>query len=338
MTPLRVVVVGAGRAGSVHARNFAAGVPGAELAGVADADVEARRERAAEFGCDAYPDLEAVVSDDRVDAVVIGTPTFTHAEIATAALAAGKHVLSEKPLASSLDEAQAIAAAVAGSDRVFMIGFMRRFDAGFRRAADRIAAGDIGQPLLVRSTTRGPGLPPPWAWDPAGSGGLVAEVNSHDLDTVRWLGGADLERVHAVGRAAKRPDLAEEHPGFIDLLAVTAELSNGALGQIDGACPATYGYDARVEVYGSEGVVFAGSPVEGPLLVRAGEARRDPVRAWAELFADAYRSEDVHFVRACRGETEPSPTVADGVAALEGAFAVNLSVAEDRAVALGEVR
>ncbi|MFP3915722.1 MAG: Gfo/Idh/MocA family oxidoreductase, partial [Actinomycetota bacterium] len=224
------------------------------------------------------------------------------------------------------------------SARVFMIGFMRRFDAGFRRVAQRIADGDIGEPLLVRSTTRGPGLPPSWAWDPVGSGGLVAEVNSHDLDTVRWLTGSDLERIHAVGRAGKRPDLAEKHPGFVDLLVITAELSSGAIGQIDGACPATYGYDARVEVYGTEGVVFAGSPVEGPLLVRAGEARRDPVRAWAELFADAYRAEDIHFVRACRGYDEPSPTVADGVAALEGAFAVNLSVAEGRPVDVAEVR
>lgn len=335
---VRVVVVGAGRAGSVHARNFAAGVRGAALVGVSDADPEVGRALAEELSCRTYPDVDEVVADDTVDAVVIGTPTFAHAEIATAALSAGKHVLSEKPLASSLEEARDIVSAAAASHRTFMIGFMRRFDVGFRRAAERIAAGDIGEPLLVRSTTRGPGLPPSWAWDPAGSGGLVAEVNSHDLDTVRWLSGADIERVHAVGRAAKRPDLAEEHPGFIDLLAVTAELSSGALGQIDGACPATYGYDARVEVYGSEGVVFAGSPVEGPLLVRAGQAHRDPVRAWAELFAEAYRAEDVHFTRACRGEVEASPTVADGVAALEAAFAVNLSVAENRSVAVEELR
>lgn len=336
--PVRVVVVGAGRAGSVHARNFASGVPGATLVGVADADTEAREARAEELECVGYPDVQAVMADDKVDAIVIGTPTFTHADIATAALSAGKHVLSEKPLASSLEEARRIAAAVVEANSTFMVGFMRRFDRGFRRAAERISAGDIGEPLLVRSTTRGPGLPPAWAWDPVGSGGLVAEVNSHDLDTVRWLSGAEIDRVHAVGRAAKRPDLAEEHPGFIDLLAVTAELSSGAVAQIDGACPATYGYDARVEVYGSEGAVFAGSPVEGPLLIRAGEAHRDPVRAWAELFADAYRTEDIHFVRACRGEAAPSPTVADGLAALEGAFAVNRSIAEDRAVALEELR
>lgn len=335
---LRVVVIGAGRAGSVHARNFAAGVAGATLVGVADVDGEARKARAEEVAVLAYPDVEAVMADDEVDAVVIGTPTFTHAEIATAALSAGKHVLSEKPLASSLEEAHRIASAVEKSGKTFMIGFMRRFDRGFRRASERIAAGDIGEPLLVRSTTRGPGLPPPWAWNPSGSGGLVAEVNSHDLDTVRWLSRSDIDRVHAVGRAAKRPDLADQHPGFIDLLAVTAELSSGALGQIDGACPATYGYDARVEVYGSEGVVFAGSPVEGPLLVRAGEAHRDPVRAWAELFADAYRAEDVHFTLACRGEAESIPGVAEGLAALEGAFAVNRSVAENRAVGLEELR
>lgn len=338
MSELGVLVVGVGRAGMVHARNFSAGVPGARLVGVADPMEEARERAAAELGCAAFDDPGAAVADDRVDAVVIGSPTFTHASLAVAALEAGKPVLTEKPLASSLEEAAAIAAAVEASGAVFMIGFMRRFDAGFRRAAELIAAGDIGEPLLVRSTTRGPGLPPSWAWDVERSGGLVAEVNSHDLDTVRWLTGQEYLTVTAAGRPAKRPDLAEQHPGFVDTLVVQCELDRGALAHIDGACPATYAYDARVEVYGSEGVVFAGSPVEGPLLVRKGEARRDPVRGWAHLFAAAYRAEDAHFVAACRGDADPTPGIGDGLRALEAAVAVNLSLREGRTVAVKELR
>ena len=109
------------------------------------------------------------------------------------------------------------------------MAFMRRFDPSWMSLAERIAAGEIGEPLLVRSTGRGPGLPPEWALDPETSGGLIAEVNSHDLDSIRWFSGQEFETVYAVGRAAKRPDLVERFPGFVDVVLATFELSGGAL-------------------------------------------------------------------------------------------------------------
>jgi predicted dehydrogenase len=187
----------------------------------------------------------------------------------------------------------------------------------------------------VRSTGRGPGLPPEWALDPSRSGGLIAEVNSHDLDSIRWFSGQELESVYAIGRAAKRPDLAQRYPGFVDLVLASFELSGGALGELDGACPADYGYDARVEIYGSDGVAFAGDPRRGSaLLIRRGEAVAEPVLGWRDLFAAAYRAEDAHLVAVARGETEPRTSVDDGVRALEGVFAVNRSLAEGSPVTL----
>jgi myo-inositol 2-dehydrogenase/D-chiro-inositol 1-dehydrogenase/scyllo-inositol 2-dehydrogenase (NAD+) len=333
---LRVAVVGAGRAGMVHARNIAAGVGGATLAALADPNEDALAAGAEETGCErTFADPQQAVTADGVDAVVIASPTFTHAELAIAALAAGKHVLCEKPLASTVAEAEAIARAASESDAAFLMGFMRRFDQSWASVAERIAAGEIGRPLLVRSTGRGPGLPPEWALDPETSGGLIAEVNSHDLDTIRWLSGQEFESVYAVGRAAKRPDLAERFPGFVDVVLATFELSGGSLAQLDGACPADYGYDARVEVYGTEGVAFAGDPRRGSaLLVRRGEAVAQPVLGWRDLFADAYRAEDAHLVAVARSEVEPRTTVEDGVRALEAVFAVNRSLAERAPVAL----
>jgi predicted dehydrogenase len=331
---LRVALVGAGRAGLVHGRNLATGVPGARLVAVADPVPEARQRAAAELGCQrTLGDPLAAATDDGVDAVVIASPTFTHAAVAVAALQAGKHVLCEKPLASALEDAWRIQAAADGSSGSLVMGFMRRFDAGFTRASERIRAGDIGDPVFVRSTGRGPGLPPEWAHDPRRSAGLIAEVNSHDLDTVRWLSSREFQTVYAVGRAAKRPDLAARYPGFVDLVAVTCELSDGGLAQVDGACPAGYGYDARVEVYGTEGVVMAGDPLAGSaLLVRADGAVTDPVRSWRELFADAYRAEDAHLVRVARGEEEPRAGLGDGVAALQAALAVNRSLRDGQPV------
>jgi myo-inositol 2-dehydrogenase/D-chiro-inositol 1-dehydrogenase/scyllo-inositol 2-dehydrogenase (NAD+) len=340
MSDLRVLVVGAGRAGLVHARNFAAGVPGGRLIALADPNETTLAAAAQEVGCERmYADPVAAATDDAVDAVVIASPTFAHAEVAVAALEAGKYVLCEKPIASTAEDADAIADAAIAAEGVFLMGFMRRFDDGFARAAEAIQAGEIGEPLFVRSTGRGPGLPPEWAWDPARSIGLIAEVNSHDLDTVRWLSGQEFESAYAIGRAAKRPDIAERYPGFVDLVAATFELSGGALAQVDGACPADYGYDARVEVYGSEGVVFAGDPrADSALVVRADRAASRPVRSWRNVFAEAYRREDAHLVAVARGLEEPRTTVEDGRRALDAALAVRLSLAEQRRVELAPAR
>ena len=337
---LNVVLVGAGRAGLVHGRNFAVGIPGARLAAIADPSADARERAARELGCDRlFEDPLEAIAGQGVDAVVVAGPTFTHAQIAVAALQAGMHVLCEKPLASDLEEAKAIADAEASSSVSLSMAFMRRFDRGFKRAAERIAAGDIGQPVLVRSSGRGPGLPPEWAWDVTRSGGLIAEVNSHDLDTVRWMSGQELDSVHALGRAAKRPDIAARYPGFVDVVVASFELDGGALAQIDGACPADYGYDARVEVYGTEGTILVGGPVQASaLLVRKDGAIADPVGSWRDLFADAYRAEDEHFVAVAREEAAPVAGIEEGVRALEGVIAVNRSLAERRPVSIEEVR
>ena len=342
MTELvRVLLVGAGRAGMVHARNFAAGVPGAHLVGVADPSESARERAVAELGegVRGFEDPVSAATDDGIDAVVIGSPTFTHADVAVSALEAGKHVLCEKPIASTLEEGERIVAADAASAGTLVMAFMRRFDAGFQRVAERLAAGDIGEPLLVKSTGRGPGLPPEWAWDTSRSGGLAAEVNSHDLDTVRWLSGQEFTRVHATGRAAKRPDIAERYPGFVDLIVMSCELDGGALAVVDGACPADYGYDARVEVYGSEGVLFAGDTRQGPtMLVRNDGAVMDPVKSWRTLFADGYRAEDRHLVGVVRGDEEPRTAPIDGLRALEAVMAANESIAAKRPVEIAEIR
>jgi predicted dehydrogenase len=338
--PLRVAVVGAGRAGLVHGRTLAGGVRGAVLAGVADPDPQHLADALEELDCArGWGDPLAAATDDEVDALVIASPTFTHAAVATRAAEAGKHVLCEKPLASSVEEGRTVEAAVAASGTTFLMGFMRRFDLRWAEAKERIRAGEIGDPVFVRSTGRGPGLPPEWAWDPDRSLGLIGEVNSHDLDTVRWLSGREIQSVQAVGRAVKRPDIAARYPGFIDLVVVTLELSEGGLAQLDGACPAGYGYDARVEVYGTEGTLLVGGPVgPGPIVVREGSAMARPVRSWRDLFAAAYRAEVEHLVAAVTDEAQPLTDVVDGLRALEAAVAVNRSLREGGRVALEEIR
>lgn len=336
---LRVCLIGAGRAGLVHGRNFAGGVRGAQLVGVADTDSWVAGAAAAELGVRMLPvtPVEAATSDE-VDAVIVASPTFTHADVVVPALQAGKSVLCEKPLAATLQDAERVAEAEHSSSGTLLMGFMRRFDQQFSRAAQRIEAGDIGRPVLVKSTGRGPGLPPEWAWDTRRSGGLAAEVNSHDFDTVRWLSGQEFLSVHAVGRAAKRPDIRASYPDFADVLVATFELSEGGVASVDGACPADYGYDARAEVYGTEGTLLIGSPVAAsPMLVRSAGAAMDTVASWRTLFADAYRAEDEHLVRVALGEEQPRANVRDGLRALEAVVAANRSMSDGTQIALTDM-
>jgi scyllo-inositol 2-dehydrogenase (NAD+) len=235
MEPVRVCVTGVGRAGMVHALNFRHRIADAQLVAVVDANEATARERAAELDVPfAFDRIEAALSKVDFEAVCIATPTFTHAPMVIAAAQAGKHVLCEKPMALTLDEADAMIAAARQADVVLQIGFMRRFDPAFRAAKEQIEAGAIGDPMVVRTLTRGPGLPPRWACDPATSIGMLAEVNSHDFDAVRWLAGSEFSRIYAEAATLKAPQLGEEFPGFYDTAVVNMRLTSGALGVIEG--------------------------------------------------------------------------------------------------------
>ena len=176
------------------------------------------------------------------DAVVITTPTFTHRELVIQAAAGGKHMLCEKPMALTLEECDEMMAAAERSLVILQIGFMRRFDPDFEAAWARIEAGEIGRPMVVKSLTHGPGLPPAWARDLRTSNGMLAEVNSHDWDTVRWLTSSDPQRVYAEAANFKgeRDGVHTEH--FYDNVLVTIRFESGALGSISGICPCEYGY------------------------------------------------------------------------------------------------
>jgi predicted dehydrogenase len=329
MKSVRICLVGAGRVGMVHAFNFRHRIAEAQLVAMVDANQATARERAGELDVSlVFDSIESALSQVDFDAACIATPTFTHAPIVIAAAQAGKHVLCEKPMALTLDEADAMIAAARQADVILQIGFMRRFDPAFRAAKEQIEAGAIGDPIMVRTLTRGPGLPPRWACDPATSIGMLAEVNSHDFDTVRWLAGSEFSRVYAEAATLKAPQLGEQFPGFYDTAVVNVRLASGALAVIDGCCPVEYGYDARAEVLGSAGVLFIGELRERAL-VRC--TREDGVvtkqfTAWAKRFKAGYLAEDEHFVNCIRTGEPPEVTGEDGRRALEGVLAATRSI------------
>jgi len=336
MTSLRVMVIGAGRAGQVHATNLAESVQGAVVTAVVDENLDAAQRLAVLLGIGVtFPSLTAALEAGAFEAVVITAPTYTHRELAVQAAAAGKHIFCEKPMALSVEDCTAMIDASARAGVVLQIGFMRRFQPEFVEAKRRVMAGDIGEPMVIKSLTRGPGLPPAWAWDLRASNGMLAEVNSHDFDCVRWLVGADIVRVYTETANRKGVARGVTVPDFYDNAVVSLRFTNDAIGTIDGTCPADYGYDARVELLGSEGLLLIGDVRGQPIL----ELRNRDIgvvgpthRTWPERFADGYRAEMRAFVRAVRDGTEPVVSGVDGRAAVRAVIAANRSWQEERPI------
>jgi scyllo-inositol 2-dehydrogenase (NAD+) len=335
---MKFCLIGAGRAGLVHARNLKTRIKTAELVGLCDANREALEQAGRELDVPALDtDYRAAIRRPEVEAVIIVTPTFLHREIACEAAACGKHIFLEKPMALTVDECRQINAAVAAAGVALQIGFMRRFDDGFMAAREMLDAGDLGRVMIIKSTGRGPGLPPPWIYDVSRSNGVLAEVNSHDFDSIRWLAGSDPIRVYAEAENFKCDEAREAWPRFYDNAVVTLRFANGALGMLDGTCPAHYGYDARMEILCENGVLTLGTP-QAPGVTRIernGAIINRAVKSWRNLFRDAYVAELEHFIECARAGRQPRVTGWDGLKAVEAVVAANRSIVEGRPIEIG---
>jgi myo-inositol 2-dehydrogenase/D-chiro-inositol 1-dehydrogenase/scyllo-inositol 2-dehydrogenase (NAD+) len=244
-------------------------------------------------------------------------------------------------MALNLQECDDIIAGAGQHGVILQLGFMRRFDPEFMAAASRIEAGEIGQPMMIKSLTHGPGLPPAWARDLRTSNGMLAEVNSHDWDTTRWLMGSNHERVYV--EVANFKGLANnvDTPHFYDNVLVNIRFENGGLGSISGVCPCGYGYDARVEIVGEKGILQIGE-LKGQAVVVC--TNRDqglitPIyRTWPERFAWAYINEMKHFVECIQQGKPPRVGGEDGRWAVAGVLAGTRSLLEERPVTIREVQ
>jgi myo-inositol 2-dehydrogenase/D-chiro-inositol 1-dehydrogenase/scyllo-inositol 2-dehydrogenase (NAD+) len=329
MQKIRFCLIGTGRAGRVHLQNLARRIPTAELVALCDANAETLATAGREYpGTKLFADYREAVASPEIDAVVIVTPTFLHCQIACAAAEHGKHVFLEKPMAVSVDECRAINDAVRRAGVKLQLGFMRRFDEGFLKAKEILESGELGRVMVIKSTGRGPGLPPPWIFDVSRSNGIIAEVNSHDLDSLNWFVGKDVERVYAEAVNVKCDQARKDHPEFYDNVVSTFRFVDGTLGVVDGTCPADYGYDARVEILCAKGVLFLGHVTDsGATKVTVdGRVVSQAVKSWRTLFKDAYLAEMEHFIQSICEDATPRVTGEDGLRAVSLAVAVNQSL------------
>lgn len=328
---IQVCLIGAGRAGLVHARNLAQRLPAAALAAVCDTNEALLHQAGDEFAVPRsmrFADYREALSRREIDAVVIVTPTFLHEPIAVAAAGAGKHVFLEKPMAVTVAECQRIIEATTVAGVKLQIGFMRRFDESFLRAKEVLDSGELGKVMIIKSTGRGPGGPGPWMWDLRKSNGIVAEVNSHDIDSLHWYTGSTITRAFAEAHNFKMPEARPQFPDFYDNVVATFRFACDAIGVVDGTCPAHYGYDARVEILCEKGVIFIGAAKEqGMEYITVEEGLRgSAVKSWRTLFREAYLAEMEHFIDCIRHDRQPRVTGLDGQRAVAAVLAVNESI------------
>jgi myo-inositol 2-dehydrogenase/D-chiro-inositol 1-dehydrogenase len=335
MSPVRIGVIGAGRIGRMHAELIAGRVPGAALAGVHDVRPDAAAELAALLAVPSAASVDELLEDPAVDAVAICSSTETHADFIVAAARAGKAIFCEKPVSHDLAEVDRALAVVEEAGTPFQIGFNRRFDPGHQSVRDAVADGSIGEPHLVRISSRDPELPPPGYVRV--SGGIFLDMTIHDFDMARYVTGSEVVEVYA--RGAIRIDPSYEEAGDVDTALVVLTHEDGCITSIDNSRRAVYGYDQRVEVFGSRGMAASENPFSHAGVVRTEEGSRLATLPYFFLdrYVPSYVREWEAFAAAVRngGATPVGP--ADARAPLVIGLAAWRSLREGRPVRVDEV-
>ena len=326
---LNIGIIGAGRIGKVHLQSVTRYVTDAKVVALADPFMNAETEEwARSLGVGKLTrDYKEILADPEVDAVFICSSTDTHSAISLEAIAAGKHIFCEKPVDHDLGKIKAVMQALEGSPVKYQVGFNRRFDHNFAAAREAVASGRIGELAVLKITSRDPGAPPVDYIKV--SGGIFLDMTIHDFDMVRFISGEEVTEVYAAGGVTVDPAIGEA--GDIDTAVVTLRLESGALAVIDNCRRASYGYDQRLEAFGSKGQVAISNDTASSAVVSdaSGVTAEKPLYFFLERYMQAYAAEVEAFVAAVRDDT-PVPVGIDA-----GLQSVLIGVAAKKSLELG---
>jgi len=325
MAKLGIGVLGVGEMGKRHAENVRRLVPDAQLVAVADASASRACEVAKELEIEhSFSSLDQMLERKDIDSVLIATPDKFHAKSISAAAAAGKNILCEKPLALNLEDAHAALKAVADNRVRLQMGFMRRYDPSYAAAMKRVEAGEIGQPVIFKSVGRDKDEPPIAAYQSNLNGMVFYNNTVHDFDLARWLMRDEIAEVHAYSTVTIRPEVAKY--GDIVASVVNLKYQHGAIGNIESYVQAVYGYDVRTEIVGSKGSIFIGNLRQtAATLLTANGSTHAIQDHYLTQFADAYVLQVRDFVETILKDRTPRVTGEDGLKALEIAVAAEKS-------------
>ena len=306
MKPVTFGIIGAGRIGKLHADNLLSRVDGACLKAITDPFLDEDWAASRNIPLTGK-DHRILLDDPEIDAILIGSPSAEHAQQMIECAEAGKHIFCEKPIALDPEIIRNALAEVDKSGVKLQVGFNRRFDPNFAAVQQQVVSGVLGDPHIIRITSRDPAPPP--AEYVAGSGGMFLDMTIHDFDMARFLSGGEVTEVHAYGAVLVDPEIGKA--GDIDTAVISLKFDNGALGIIENSRKAVYGYDQRVEVFGSKGTAMADNNTPTSMVVsnESGIIRDKPFYFFLERYEKAFVAEMQAFVDAIR---EDKPTLVSG--------------------------
>lgn len=337
MKQLNIGIIGAGRIGSLHAKSITYNVPSAKVLGITDVKKTGLAELAAELGIEkVYVDYKEMLADQEIDAVLVCSSTDTHADISIEAAKAGKHIFCEKPVDLTPEKVQAVIEAVKKSGVKLQVGFNRRFDHNFAKVKRMVEAGKVGDVHIIKITSRDPSPPP--AEYSAVSGGMFLDMTIHDFDMARFLAGSEVTEVYASATCLVDPAIGEA--GDVDTAIITLKFENGALGVIDNSRRAAYGYDQRIEVFGSNGAAVASNDTDTNVAFMGedGVVSDKPLYFFLERYMQSFRDEMIRFVEAVQNDTPTPASGEDGLNSLLVALAAKKSVTLGRPVSINEMK
>lgn len=334
MNELRIGIAGLGRIGKIHLDNLLQ-IPNVSVVAAADPDKNGLQyaiDKGIPHTCEGFTDLLNITE---MDAVVICSPTDTHADYVERAARAGKHIFCEKPLDLSLARVLEVLQVVSEQGVHLMLGFNRRFDKEFRKVKDLVHSGAVGQPHLVKITSRDPGAPPVSYIEK--SGGLFLDMTIHDFDMARFVVGKEVDEVYAKGTVLVDPAIGAV--GDIDTAVVTLTYTDGTMAVIDNSREAAYGYDQRVEVFGSKGMVQSNNNFHDShkLYNKKGIHAALPLHFFLERYQEAYKTEINDFIKGLRTDTPMSVDGTDGLESLKIGLACIKSLQENQPVKVAKL-
>ena len=334
---MNIGIIGAGRIGKVHAESVMRFVKGATVKAIADPFMnDATIAWAKEMGInEIYTDYRKILEDKDIEIVLICSSTDTHSKISLEAIEAGKHIFCEKPIDHDVNKIKEVMDALKKSNVKYQVGFNRRFDHNFIAAREAVKAGKIGDLNILKICSRDPGAPPVSYIKV--SGGIFLDMTIHDFDMVRFMSGDEVEEVYAIGGVLVDPAIGEA--GDIDTAIITLKLKSGALAVIDNCRRATYGYDQRVEAFGSLGQVAIGNDTDSLAVISNadGVTAEKPKLFFLERYMGAYTAEVNSFIQAVQNDTPTEVNVVDGLKPVLIGLAAKLSLKENRPVKIAEI-
>ncbi len=332
-----VGIIGAGRIGKVHITSITNYVQNAVIKTVADPFLnDETAEWAKNMGIkNTTKDYKEIINDPEIDAVLICSSTDTHSPISIEAIKAGKHVFCEKPIDHDVDKIMAVVDALKGSSVKYQVGFNRRFDHNFIALKEAVKSGKIGDPHLIRISSRDP--EPPSIDYVKVSGGLFLDMMIHDFDMVRFLAGCDATEVYTEAAVLVDPEIGKA--GDVDTAVVTLKMENGAIAVIDNSRKAVYGYDQRAEVFGSKGMAMNANDSASNVVIATenGVTGEVPLHFFLERYMDAYAKEVGDFIEAIENGTDTPLGVMDGLKPVLMGLAAKKSLDEHRPVKISEI-